>query len=96
MLHYYFHIEKELLTQLSAGDEQAFRDLFNRYYGKLYHYIFEFIKQLRMTVHQLSFWIQANRKSDYLPAYRTGRLLCWMKTIVKNHFIFKEQIHFIA
>ena len=38
MLHYNFHIEKELLAQLSAGDEQAFRDLFDRYYGKLYHY----------------------------------------------------------
>ena len=47
------HIEKELLAQVSPGDEQAFRDLFDRYYGKLYHY----------------FWIYKTAPDDGPPAF---------------------------
>ena len=49
MAHQNFHIEKELLAQVSAGDEQAFRDLFHSYYGQLYHYIFGFIKSKQVA-----------------------------------------------
>lgn len=44
-----FHTEKELLAQVSAGDEKAFKDLFARYYEQLYHYIFGFIKSKQVT-----------------------------------------------
>jgi len=49
MAHQNFHIEKELLARVSAGDEQAFRDLFDSYYGQLYHYIFGFIKSKQVA-----------------------------------------------
>jgi RNA polymerase sigma-70 factor (family 1) len=44
-----FHTEKELLVQVSAGDEKAFKDLFARYYEQLYHYIFGFIKSKQVA-----------------------------------------------
>ena len=49
MLHPNFHTEKELLTQVSAGDESAFQALFAGYYEQLYHYIFGFIKSKQVS-----------------------------------------------
>ena len=49
MAHNNSHTEKELLTQVSEGDEKAFRDLFESYYGKLYHYVFGFIKSKQVS-----------------------------------------------
>lgn len=39
MLHHPSYDEKELLLQLAQGSEEAFRAIFNRYRGKLYHFI---------------------------------------------------------
>lgn len=44
-----FHTEKELLEQISAGDEKAFRALFATYYEQLYRYIFGFIKSKQVS-----------------------------------------------
>jgi RNA polymerase sigma-70 factor (family 1) len=44
-----FHTEKELLAQISAGDEKAFRALFASYYEQLYRYIFGFIKSKQVS-----------------------------------------------
>ncbi len=49
MAHPDFHTEKELLAQVSAGDEKAFKDLFATYYEQLYHYIFGFIKSKQVS-----------------------------------------------
>lgn len=49
MPHHNFHTEKELLTRVAAGDEKAFRDLFGKYYGQLYQYIFGFIKSKQVS-----------------------------------------------
>ena len=49
MPHYNFHTEKELLNRVAAGDEKAFRDLFGRYYGQLYQYIFALIKSKQVS-----------------------------------------------
>ena len=49
MAHHNSHTEKELLTQVSEGDEKAFRDLFESYYEKLYHYVFGFIKSKQVS-----------------------------------------------
>lgn len=38
------HHEKQLLEQVAAGDEGAFKVLFDHYRGKLYHYVFSMIK----------------------------------------------------
>lgn len=39
MSHHPPYDEKELQAQLAQGSEEAFRTIFNRYRGKLYHYI---------------------------------------------------------
>lgn len=49
MAHPNFQTEKELLTQVSEGDEKAFRNLFESYYEKLYQYIFGFIKSKQVS-----------------------------------------------
>ncbi len=49
MGHPNFETEKELLTQVSEGDEKAFRNLFESYYEKLYQYIFGFIKSKQVS-----------------------------------------------
>jgi len=49
MSHYNLHTEKELLNRVASGDEKAFRDLFGRYYGQLYQYIFGFIKSKQVS-----------------------------------------------
>src|SRR6185312_2027248 len=49
MSHANFHTEKELLAQISAGDEKAFQSLFETFYEQLYHYIFSFIKSKEVT-----------------------------------------------
>lgn len=43
------HIEKELLEQVSEGNEQAFKILFSDYYDRLFHYIYGFIKSSQIT-----------------------------------------------
>ena len=43
------HSEKELLEQVSDGNEKAFSALFRRYYEQLYHYIYGFIKSKEVT-----------------------------------------------
>lgn len=49
MAHHNSHTEKELLVQVSEGDEKAFKDLFAIYYEQLYHYIFGFIKSKQVS-----------------------------------------------
>lgn len=49
MAHHNFQSEKELLIQVSEGDERAFRDLFEIYYEQLYHYVFGFIKSKQVS-----------------------------------------------
>ena len=41
--------EKELLTLVSDGDENAFKALFENYYEQLFKYIFSFIKSRQIT-----------------------------------------------
>lgn len=49
MAHNNLHTEKELLMQISEGNEKAFRTLFSDYYEQLYHYIFRFIKSKQVA-----------------------------------------------
>lgn len=44
-----FHIENDLLKQVSEGNEQAFKILFSSYYDRLFHYIYGFIKSKQIT-----------------------------------------------
>jgi RNA polymerase sigma-70 factor (ECF subfamily) len=41
--------EKDLLTQISEGNEKAFRTLLSCYYEKLFNYIYGFIKSKQVT-----------------------------------------------
>jgi RNA polymerase sigma-70 factor (family 1) len=43
------HIEKELLIQISEGNEKAFSTLFSVYYEQLFNYIYGFIKSRQIT-----------------------------------------------
>ena len=44
-----FHAEKELLTEISGGNEKAFRTLFSGYYKQLFNYIYSFIKSKQIA-----------------------------------------------
>ena len=44
-----FCAEKELLTEISGGNEKAFRTLFSGYYKQLFNYIFSFIKSRQIA-----------------------------------------------
>ena len=44
-----FRAEKELLTEISDGNEKAFRTLFSGYYKQLFNYIFSFIKSRQIA-----------------------------------------------
>ena len=41
--------EKDLLSQISEGNEKAFRELFLKYYTQLFNYIFSFIKSRQIS-----------------------------------------------
>ena len=45
----FHHNEKELLQQVSEGDEVAFQSLFNLYYDRLFQYVFGFTKSRQVT-----------------------------------------------
>lgn len=49
MNHPDLHNEKNLLEQISKGNEPAFEILFSKYYDRLYSYIFDFIKSRQIT-----------------------------------------------
>lgn len=49
MAHNNLYTEKELLMQISEGDEKAFRTVFSGYYEQLFNYIFGFIKSKQIT-----------------------------------------------
>lgn len=68
--------EKDLLSRIAAGDESAFRELFNRYRGKLYSYIYKMTDSRETaedTVHDVFLKIWESRKKlpdiDNLNAY---------------------------
>ena len=44
-----YHSEKDLLSQISEGNEKAFRILFAKYYEQLFNYILAFIKVRQIT-----------------------------------------------
>ena len=44
-----FRAEKELLTEISGGNEKAFRTLFSGYYKQLFNYIYSFIKSKQIA-----------------------------------------------
>lgn len=44
-----FHAEKELLVQVSKGDQKAFGRLFSIYYEQLFNYMYGFIKSRQLT-----------------------------------------------
>ena len=61
--------EKELLHQLAAGSEEAFRMLFNAYRNKLYTYIYKLsgsAEAAEDTVHDvfLKLWVQRERLTE--------------------------------
>ncbi len=43
------HAENTLLTQVAAGDEQAFKTLFSTYYQQLFNYISGFVKSKQVA-----------------------------------------------
>lgn len=45
----FHHNEKELLQQLSEGDEVAFQSIFSSYYDRLFHYVSGFTKSKQVT-----------------------------------------------
>ncbi|MEO6813775.1 MAG: sigma factor, partial [Ginsengibacter sp.] len=49
MLSSNLNTEKDLLIQVSNGDEKAFKDLFSCYYQKLFNYIFCFTKSKQVA-----------------------------------------------
>lgn len=44
-----FHIEKDLLSEVSKGNEKAFRSLFTAYYDQLNNYIFSITKSKQIA-----------------------------------------------
>ena len=44
-----FRAEKALLTEISGGNEKAFRTLFSGYYKQLFNYIYSFIKSKQIA-----------------------------------------------
>jgi len=62
----YIHNEKELLLQVTEGNEQAFRTLFNIYRSKLYTYIVRLSRSNEIaedTVHDVFLKLWENRSS---------------------------------
>lgn len=84
MPDFFLHTEKELLTRISNGDEAAFRELFNHYRSKLYHYILQISESKEMAedcVHDvfLKIWSQ----KELLPTIHN--LNAYLYRMAHNH-----------
>ena len=90
-----FLTEKELLTQISEGNERAFKILVSTYYEKLFHYIDGFIKskqvaeELVMDVF-LKIWrgreiiLQIDRFDAFLFRVAHNKSIDFLRSVARN------------
>lgn len=84
MTNYSFENEKALLLQVSAGNEFAFRELFNRHHQKLGNYIYRMTEDFELAeevVQDVFLKIWLNRKA----LEKVLNFNAYLFTVSKNH-----------
>lgn len=81
-------INREIVKQLTKGDEPSFKVVFNHYFPKLFHFIREYIPNddLAENLVQDTFLILWNKKENL---QEDTNLNAWLYTVARNHCLKK-------
>jgi len=78
--------EKEILEQVSLGDEKAFRRLFDHYWDNIYSVAFVFTKSSVLAEEMVQdVFLKVWQKRDQLPGIE--KFEGWLFTIARNHIL---------
>ncbi len=83
-----FQSESELLKKLKNNDETAFKVIFNKYYSRLYYFIFEFIslEDISENIVQDTFFTLWNKRDELAD---DSNLSAYLFTVARNNCLYK-------
>ena len=80
--------EAYLFKKLRNGDEIAFKVIFNKYYSRLYYFIYEFISShdIAENIVQDTFYTLWNKRNELKD---DSNLIAYLFTVAKNNCLYK-------